>query len=170
MNKKLETALRCGRSKTDPPADISAEKNIPQLPHDQGQRHPSPLPASARQQLAPSPLPTCTSPIIRNITTNTKKSKWQRGEKNKPGKKWKFKLPFIHEKLHREKTKGRRKPRQAVQEKGNLVINECEVTPAQNHSLAHELALSLNFREAYEKHIPITLSSLFSSTRPLTPA
>lgn len=126
MNKRLETALCCGRRKTDPPADISAENNIPRLPHKEGQRHPSPLPILARQQLTPSPLPTRTSPIIRSVTTNKEIRIAKRREKKTRKKKRKFKLLFIHEKLCREKTKGRRKPRQVVYEINNLVINKCE--------------------------------------------
>lgn len=84
MNKKLETGLCRGR-RTDPPADISAKKNIPRLPRNQGQRCLSLPPVSARRRLPSSPLPTYTSPIIWSITTNTKKSEWQRGEKTDRG-------------------------------------------------------------------------------------
>lgn len=91
MNKKLETALRRGRRKTDLLADISAEKIIPQHSYGPGQRHPSPLPISARQQLTLSLYPHALAQLSR-VLPQTQRNLNGKEERKTDQEKWKFRL------------------------------------------------------------------------------
>lgn len=82
--------------------------------------------------------------------------------KKRPGK-MEIQVTVYRWEIMQGKDKRKKKTKTGSIRKKNLVINEREVTPAQNRRLAHELALSLNFRKTYEKHSPITLPSRLSS-------
>lgn len=61
----------------------------------------------------------------------------------------------------KDKKKKKTKTDSVKKKKDNFATDECEVSPAQNHSLADELALSLNFRK---RQFPITLPLLLASS------
>lgn len=113
----------------------------------------SPLPLHPQ---APAQSPAVSPPIQRN--SNGKE------ERKTDQKKWKFKLLFID---RRNYAKKRQMEEENQDRQKSSVITEHEATPAQNHRLAQELAVSPTFIKTQEKHSPITLPSLLPSTRSL---